>query len=554
MLSERITVVIPTKNEQGRLPLVIENFADRLPLLVSDNHSTDATLEIAAKAGIPTITLDHPGYYENDQVMPILWSAVQTEYLMIAGCAEYFPPALLERLAEIANSGSHDVVYIKRYSMTYGRLIPLSASPEVRQRGELRMYRRGAVDFSDTVIHGSGGRATVAPERQCTLGQDMDTSIVQFRDYDSSHNELQNNRYNNLWAQQRFARGERFSIIGMGIDCGIAFGSCYVRHGAWRHGIGGLIIALQRGIMAFQVGCRLWEMEHGLLKSAIVERHVDLRREAFAESSAAAGGMGRLAAMRQRLHEDSRLDYRGWCAIALVLAVLPWANALPGSTSYVWLLVIALGLALTGHRRGAVRLRVPWSAGACFMAVMVTGGMRGGETSLVMGLMAAVTFGALIWLGPLLQTTPARIAISALLSLVSALLMLVSVSIFLPPAGAATATYATITGAILAGVTIRLLRSRVRTRELWLRLAGVILAFLLSELTVLQVVPMPMFQLSALAVGGAVLLGALLRWDAIASGALAGMIMIVSFPGTWLGAIPLSGVLALLLFRSDKKC
>lgn len=553
MLSDRITVVIPTKNEQDRLPLALENFAGRLPLLVSDNHSTDGTREIAASAGIPTITLDHPGYYENDQVMPILWSAIATDYLIIAGCAEYFPPALLERLAEIANSGSYDVVYIKRYSVSYGQLIPLSASPEVWQRGELRMYRRGCVDFSDTVIHGSGGRATVAPDRQCTLGQDMATAILQFRDYDSSHNELQNNRYNNLWARQRYARGERFSLVGTGIDCGIAFGACYVRHGAWRHGVGGLIISLQRGIMAFQVGCRLWEMEHNVLKPAVVEQHVALRREAHAalrSGPTTSTATARLSVLLKRMYRDSLLDYRGGCALALLLLLLPWTESTPSGLRYVWLLVVALGFALVGRRRVGVALPWRWQAATFFVLALTAGYVRGGEESLVTGLMAAVTLGAVLWLGPLLQTAPARVFTGVLVGLVSGIMGLVSVSILPAPTAPASAAYATMTCAMLGGVVLSLSRAAM-TRERVIRLAAAMAGFLLLGLMEFLTQPMPVFQLSALSVVVAVGFAALLRRDAIAGGALAGMSVLALFPGTWLGAIPLCGVLAALICRAD---
>lgn len=57
MGAQRVTVVIPTKNEQRTIGQIVDSarhYGDEV--LVVDGHSTDATLEIARKAGARTIT------------------------------------------------------------------------------------------------------------------------------------------------------------------------------------------------------------------------------------------------------------------------------------------------------------------------------------------------------------------------------------------------------------------------------------------------------------------------------------------------------------------
>ena len=416
-------MVIATRNEAKRLPLALANFTGRFPILVSDNHSTDDTLRIAAEAGVPTITIEHPGFYENDQVMAVLWSTVPTDYVMIVGCAEFYPFPLLQRLAEIANTNSHDVVFIKRYSVTYGMAIPLATSPERRNRGELRMHRRGCVSFADTVIHGLGGTALVPRERQCELGQDSDTAIVQFRDYDSAHNESQNTRYNNIWAQQRYERGERFQLLRAILMSLRMYAATYAIHGAWRYGEPGFILAMQRCIMEFQVQCRLWELERGLLKPCIESLNADLRTQALAsggELPAATGITRQLAEMER----SSRFDFTALAALGGLLAMIPFWQVTPPP----WLLFVGLALLFAvGLRRlrgtRSQLFEIPWYGFGILAVFLLVAAVATSGVGVVVTSGAGIAFAVVLWLGPVLNQVPARLFASVAIALVATALL-----------------------------------------------------------------------------------------------------------------------------------
>jgi hypothetical protein len=423
MFSGRVTVVIATRNEANRLPMALANFADRFPILVSDNHSTDDTLRIAAAAGVPAITIEHPGYYENDPVMALLWSTVSTDYLMVVGCAEFYPLQLLKRLAEIANTDSHDVVFIKRYSVTYGMAIPLATSPERRNRGELRMHRRGCVSFVGTVIHGVGGAALVPKERQCELGQECETAIIQFRDYDSAHNETQNTRYNNIWAQQRYEHGERFEWMRATLMSLRKFTATYAIHGAWRYGLPGFILAMQRFIMEFQVQCRLWEIEHGLLKSSLERKHAELRTQALVTGEEFSADT-RVSRQLAHMERSSRFDLTALVALGALLTFIPFWHLAPAHWSLLIGSALLLGVGL--HRlRGMGRhfFEIPWY-GFGFLAVFFgVAAVAASGTDVVFTHNVVIALAVVLWLGPVLNQVPARFFSSLSTALVAIALL-----------------------------------------------------------------------------------------------------------------------------------
>jgi hypothetical protein len=277
MLSSNLTVMLFVRNEEHRLAETYENFRGLLPVLVVDNESTDRTAALAVGLGLTVVRIPNPGHIEDPDVMRQVQEACPTDYLIVASCAEIIPLALLELYARVASAGSHDVVRAPRISVTAGREIPISSSLARRHPGELRMFRKGAVDFHGTQVHGMG-LPTVAEGRILRLSQTREHAFFQFRDYDCSVTERNHGRYDDLWARQRFAAGERFSLPRAMFMVAGRFLRPYFYLGCWRFGMLGLIHCAYRGIMELTVQFRIWEHQSGYTLERVRSENLRIKK------------------------------------------------------------------------------------------------------------------------------------------------------------------------------------------------------------------------------------------------------------------------------------
>lgn len=278
MLSQNLTAVIFVRNEESRLRETCENFSGLLPILVVDNESTDGTAALAAELGLPLVRIANPGHVEDPEVMRQVQVACPTEYLLIASCAEVVPLSLLEIYARVAESASHDIVRAPRISVTAGREIPISSSLRHRHPGELRMFRKGSVDYRGTKVH-EVGRPTVPPERVLQLSQTREHAFFQFRDYDCAVTERNHGRYDDLWARQRYEAGERFNLLRAVFMAAGRFLRSYLLLGSWRFGMLGFIHCAYRGIMELTVQFRIWEYQSGHTLDRVRAENLRIKRQ-----------------------------------------------------------------------------------------------------------------------------------------------------------------------------------------------------------------------------------------------------------------------------------
>ena len=276
MLSNKITVCIFAWNEEARLERCINNFKDFFKILVVDNGSVDGTLKLARQLGVSAVTIPNPGFIETPSVMDPLMDSCETDFLLIASVSEFVPLELMQKYAEVANSDSYDVVRAYRQSITAGMAIPISGLPTFRQPGELRFFRKGAVDFSENQVHGRG-RAVVDPSRVLRLVSDSRFYFYQFRDYDWSHTELKHRGYNDVLSKQMFEAGRRFSWVKMCYYSTKQFLNAYIRFGCWKYGTLGFIHSFHRAYMEMGIWFRIWEWEHGLQRSGVIQKNNNFR-------------------------------------------------------------------------------------------------------------------------------------------------------------------------------------------------------------------------------------------------------------------------------------
>ncbi|MDD2727797.1 glycosyltransferase [Malikia sp.] len=278
MLSHNITVCIFAWNEEQRILRCIENFKGFFDIVIVDNCSTDRTVEVVREAGYRTITVKNPGFIETPEVMGPVCDACNTDYVLIASVSEFIPLVLLQRYAEVANGGTHDVVRAYRESITAGQPIPISGRPTKRFPGELRFFKKGAVDYANNEVHGRG-RMACTPDRVLSLVTDSRLHFFQFRDYDCSQTELKHRSYNDVLAKQRYDSGTRFSWLRMMLHATKQFLDAYVRFGSWRYGMLGFMHSFYRWYMEVGIWFRIWEWEHRLSRDGVIQQNDAMRKK-----------------------------------------------------------------------------------------------------------------------------------------------------------------------------------------------------------------------------------------------------------------------------------
>ena len=187
-------------------------------------------------------------------------------------CTEHYG-ALVAPLAEVAERLGEAVKPAKPDP----KAKPISGRPTKRFPGELRFFKKGAVDYADNEVHGRG-RMVCPPDRVLSLVTDTRLHFFQFRDYDCSHTELKHRTYNDVLAKQRYDSGARFSWLRMTLHATKQFLDAYVRFGSWRYGMLGFMHSFYRWYMEVGIWFRIWEWEHRLSRDGVIQQNDAMRK------------------------------------------------------------------------------------------------------------------------------------------------------------------------------------------------------------------------------------------------------------------------------------
>lgn len=281
-LSNNLTVCIFAYNEAHRIERCVNNFKGLFPTLVVDNFSEDGTYEAALQLGCSAVKIKNKGYVEDDDVMTQVLSHCKTDYILIATVSEHVPLSLLQCYADVANTGSHDIVRPFRLSVTAGEPIPISGNPSKRQPGELRMFKKGTVSYKNNIVHHTG-EILVDESRILNLVRCRNMHFYQFRDYDCAHTEKILIQYGELLGEQYHQQNLRFGLhkaFFYGIK---AFFTSYIRFGAFRFGMLGFIHSYYRFHMHFTVWLRVWEWENARRRGDVILLNSNVRAKLEAE-------------------------------------------------------------------------------------------------------------------------------------------------------------------------------------------------------------------------------------------------------------------------------
>lgn len=231
----RISAVIITFNEGENIRAACESVAWADEVVVVDSESTDATREIAEGCGARVLINKWPGFAAQKQLAT---DAAAHEWVFSLDADERVSPELESSIAALRNRSESDLAdgyRVARRSFYMGRWI--------RGGGwypnyQLRLFDRRRGSWGDRLIHESFAMKPGA--RIETLSGDLLHYTV--RDA-AHHQQMIEERYAPLGAQQMFREGKRTSSLKTTIAGPAAFFRSYIVKGGFRDGAAGLTIA-----------------------------------------------------------------------------------------------------------------------------------------------------------------------------------------------------------------------------------------------------------------------------------------------------------------------
>lgn len=271
MFSENITFFVFTFNESARLDAMLKALEGHGKIVVIDNFSTDDTAAIARRYTSSVFQHKNIGYVENEHTMRFISELLGTPWAYLCYVDEFIPLDLMKLLKDVANGTDYDAVEIYRKNFMYGR--------EVFNYGKhhLRMFKSGAVDFSDNIVH-KLGVYSVDKSRVFRAPISMNTVLWHMSAYNTDRLELSHNRYANIEAEQRHAiLSQRFSGFRAVWKLIFYFFGTYIGLGGFRGGWPGFFISVQIAYFKFSIEARLWEIDNGVTLEAISEKYDTIR-------------------------------------------------------------------------------------------------------------------------------------------------------------------------------------------------------------------------------------------------------------------------------------
>jgi glycosyltransferase involved in cell wall biosynthesis len=228
---DRLTIVIVAKNEARNIAECVAGAAFASEVLVLDSGSSDATVELAERAGAKVVRTDWPGY--GPQVARGFAMATSS-WVLSLDADERITSALRDELMQAMRTGTHDGYRIPRLSEFCGRFIRHSGwHPD----HTLRLGKRERSGFTDHFLH---AHMTV----NGSIG-DLKSSLIHYS-YPDIHDVLEKlDRYSSGHARDMQARGGKPASVPQALLHGVfAFVRTYFLRLGFLDGQHGLMLAV----------------------------------------------------------------------------------------------------------------------------------------------------------------------------------------------------------------------------------------------------------------------------------------------------------------------
>ncbi|MDO8989257.1 MAG: glycosyltransferase family 2 protein [Sideroxyarcus sp.] len=232
-----LSVILITKNEAANIRECLQSVEWADEIIVVDSGSTDDTVAIARAMGVKVYEHDWPGF--GRQKNRALGYAT-SDWVFSIDADERVTPELRAELEQVMREGTADGYFCPRLSQFCGTYIHHSGwYPDY----VLRLFRRGAGRFSDSLVHESV-QLTGRSAR-------LKNPLLHYSYLTMDDVERKVEHYSSAAAQQMFEKGKRTTLAGAATSAGWAFVRTYLLRLGVLDGSAGLNIALMNARTTF---------------------------------------------------------------------------------------------------------------------------------------------------------------------------------------------------------------------------------------------------------------------------------------------------------------
>jgi glycosyltransferase involved in cell wall biosynthesis len=241
-----LTVVIPTLDEGAQIVECVRHLAWADEVIVADAGSTDDTLDAARGAG--ATVLERTGPTIAAQRNAAIGRA-RNEWIFALDADERMSDALRDELAAVLRAPAHQVYQVRRQNFYLGRELTRGRWGKDWVTRLFTRERR----FVERRVHEGLEPVADTGRLEGTLRH------VPYRDL--AHQVEKMNRYARWGAEDMFDRGERASLLDLGIHPLSRFLRAYLLQGGVRDGRFGFVSSALGGYTAFLKYAHLWALE-----------------------------------------------------------------------------------------------------------------------------------------------------------------------------------------------------------------------------------------------------------------------------------------------------
>lgn len=249
-MSEKITALIPTFNEEEVIRECLESVRWADEVFVVDSFSTDATVHLAREAGARVVTHE----YVNSAAQKN-WAIPQARHpwVLLVDADERVTASLREEIRLLLEAGPrHDGYWIRRVNYFLGKRMNHGGWETDRV---IRLFRRDAARYQEREVHAEINLPEPLPMLQHPLLH------YSFRSFAQYWRKMR--LYSDWGARQLWKDGKRASWVSVGLRPIQRFLKMYVVRAGFLDGMHGLVLAMLGAFSVFLKYAKLWEMGLG---------------------------------------------------------------------------------------------------------------------------------------------------------------------------------------------------------------------------------------------------------------------------------------------------
>ena len=235
----QLSIIIITLNEAANIQACLDSVAFADEWVVVDSGSTDDTRALAeAKGARVILAADWKGFgAQKNRAL----QAATMPWVLSLDADERVTPELATQIQKVLSGPDNRAYSLPRLTQFCGQWIHHCGwTPD----HVLRLFRRDQAQFSDDLVHERVviGRADVVRLSYPLLHYSYPTPAHYWRKLES---------YSQAWAQQRFAQGQRTSMVRAALAGGVAFLRSYVFRLGFLDGAMGFAVCTMQAQAAF---------------------------------------------------------------------------------------------------------------------------------------------------------------------------------------------------------------------------------------------------------------------------------------------------------------